>query len=218
MARQNKKKISKKKARSKSEMMKDGYKKPINTKYNKTYATKAKKVLIETMRVDKVIEELQIHEETYHRWKKEKPEFEKAVTDGLKKALEEKCKDVKEALAFGYSRMGAAGKIGIGERTLYEWAEKYPSFSQAIDEGIALSLAKLEERAIMLGTGEPIKLEPDENGEERFINPKMIHPGSLQFLLEAKNRKEYGKEIKINDERSTFEKIKEKMKSRGESN
>ena len=44
---------------------------------------------------------------------------------------------VRALLSEGWSKVSCAAQLGIGERTLYEWAEKFPQFSQAIKDGEA---------------------------------------------------------------------------------
>jgi len=56
------------------------------------------------------------------------------------------CDVAREFLPQGYSLVGLAGEIGVSERTIYEWAEVHPEFSQAIKDGQAGAARWWEDR------------------------------------------------------------------------
>lgn len=83
---------------------------------------------------------------------------------------EEFCAVVIEEMAKGYSKEAVAGVIGISKETLYQWAKKYPNFSDAISIGESKSRVfwenKLVEYAVHTKNGKQI------NGQVFNLNMK----------------------------------------------
>ena len=60
---------------------------------------------------------------------------EKYVFGRPTKYKKEFCQELIEKMAEGYSKEAVAGHLNISKNTLYEWAEKYPDFKDAISIG-----------------------------------------------------------------------------------
>lgn len=65
----------------------------------------------------------------------------------------EYCKQLIEHMSEGYSFESFAGKIGTTFKTMYMWAENYPDFQQAKDEGFAKNRVFWEKVGIDGATG-----------------------------------------------------------------
>lgn len=55
--------------------------------------------------------------------------------------------------ANGLTLAELAKSMGIGERTLYEWTERFPQISQAIKDGLAMSCQAIENALFKRATG-----------------------------------------------------------------
>lgn len=55
--------------------------------------------------------------------------------------------------ANGLTLAELAKSMGIGERTLYEWIERFPQISQAIKDGLAMSCQAIENALFKRATG-----------------------------------------------------------------
>lgn len=55
------------------------------------------------------------------------------------------CQKIIDWMADGYSISSFAGKIGVGERTIYDWVKKYEEFSQSIKIGRTKSILYWEQ-------------------------------------------------------------------------
>jgi hypothetical protein len=63
----------------------------------------------------------------------------------------EYCDQVVEWMAKGFTATAAAGKMGFYYDLFNDWAKKHPEFAQALKEGRAERIAKLEEELMSLG-------------------------------------------------------------------
>ena len=99
-----------------------------------------------------------------------------------------------------------AQKMGIGTRTLYEYKEKYPQFSQALKEGKREADAKVEKALYKNATGyryreEVLTNKGDIREVERYAKPKT---GAQKMWLKNrqpdkwKDKKEISGELEIN--------------------
>jgi hypothetical protein len=95
--------------------------------------------------------------------------------------------------ANGLTYAEMAQSMGIGERTLYEWIDKYPQISQAIKEGLSLSCQAVENALFRRASGQCVVTETTEctnaNGEvtTKVVTRKLPpDTGALVFFL--KNR------------------------------
>jgi hypothetical protein len=66
----------------------------------------------------------------------------------------EMCDRLVDAMAKGLTAEGAAAKIGISARSLFNWQKQHPEFLQAIQEGRQRSQLWWEERALAMANGE----------------------------------------------------------------
>lgn len=58
-----------------------------------------------------------------------------------------------EHMAEGYSIAGLAGKLKVSRQTIYQWGEDHPEFSDALNEGRALSAQWWEDRLRSVAMG-----------------------------------------------------------------
>lgn len=65
----------------------------------------------------------------------------------------EYCDQVKDFMRLGYSRMAAAGHIGVCYNTFRAWQAQYPGFMQAVNEGSAARLVFLETGLLEAASG-----------------------------------------------------------------
>ena len=63
------------------------------------------------------------------------------------------CEQVREFMSQGFSRMAAAGHIGVCYDTLRAWQDEHPEFSQAVKEGQAARTVFLERGLLQAETG-----------------------------------------------------------------
>ena len=63
------------------------------------------------------------------------------------------CEAVREFMSRGYSRMAAAGHIGVCYDTLTNWCEVHPEFFQAVKDGQAARARFLEDGLLAAETG-----------------------------------------------------------------
>lgn len=123
----------------------------------------------------------------------------KKVSDSTKKVSKEKrpvgrptkydpafCETVIEYMAKGYSKEAVAGVLDIDKTTLYEWAKKYPEFSNAIAKGESKSRLFFEGKLLN-------HLTHTKNGEQ--LNGQV-------FNLNMKNRFGWSdkKEVNLGEE------------------
>lgn len=59
------------------------------------------------------------------------------------------CREIISWMAKGFSIASFAGNIGVGEKTIYNWAKKYPQFLQSIKVGKAKSILFWEKIGIL---------------------------------------------------------------------
>ena len=63
------------------------------------------------------------------------------------------CETVEDFMGLGYSKMAAAGQIGICYNTLKSWMDNYPEFMTAVKRGEAKRTVKLEKDLLSAETG-----------------------------------------------------------------
>ena len=63
------------------------------------------------------------------------------------------CDAAIEHMGTGLSIAGLAGKLRVSRQTIYQWAEDYPDFSDALNEARAASALWWEERALEMASG-----------------------------------------------------------------
>jgi len=63
------------------------------------------------------------------------------------------CEAVREFMSQGYSRMAAAGHIGVSYDAFREYQERHPEFRQAVKFGQAVRTMKLEEDLLTADSG-----------------------------------------------------------------
>lgn len=63
------------------------------------------------------------------------------------------CDQVRAFMSRGYSKMAAAGHIGICYNTLTAWMDAHPEFLQAVNEGQAARTQFLEDGLLMAENG-----------------------------------------------------------------
>lgn len=61
--------------------------------------------------------------------------------------------EVYELMAQGFSIVGAAGKLGIGRQTIYDWTHKYPEFAALMEKAKAARQAHWEQEALETTSG-----------------------------------------------------------------
>jgi transposase len=82
------------------------------------------------------------------------------------------CDVIIEAMEKGFSKEAAAAHVRISKDTLYEWAKKYPEFSDALKLGVQLSQIFWEKKGI-------------DNLEETYQGTKL---NSTNWIFNMKNR------------------------------
>lgn len=63
------------------------------------------------------------------------------------------CSKVYELMSQGFSIVGAAGKLGIGRQTIYDWVHKYPEFAALMEKAKAARQAHWEQEALETTSG-----------------------------------------------------------------
>lgn len=67
--------------------------------------------------------------------------------------MQEYCQAVEDFMAEGYSKLAAAGKIGVCYMTIRNWMDAYPEFFEAVKRGEAKRAVKLEFDLLEAKTG-----------------------------------------------------------------
>lgn len=104
------------------------------------------------------------------------------------------CRQIISWMAKGYSMASFAGKIGCGERTIYDWAGKNEEFSQSIKIGKAKSILFWEQVGLLGMMGKIPKFN------------------STAWIFQMKNRWGWADKLTVDIEDSAFEKKYEEMK------
>jgi hypothetical protein len=102
------------------------------------------------------------------------------------------CDEVEDFMAQGFSKMAAAGHIGVCYDTLTNWMEAHPEFFQAVRRGQAKRTIFLERDLIAAETGPKVtsrifalkNAAPDEWKERQEI----AHEGGLTVTLSPDTR------------------------------
>jgi hypothetical protein len=128
------------------------------------------------------------------------------------KFKKEYCQAVRDHMKQGLSLDCFGCTVGVVRSTVYEWAEKYPSFKKAVDEGKQLAQKFFEQRLIAKVSGQEIK----------GINNKQISDKLLEFALKTRFRNTYHEkqvvEHKNLDDKYANMSAKEKVKALLETN
>jgi hypothetical protein len=112
------------------------------------------------------------------------------------------CDTVREVMAEGYSKLAAAGFIGICYNTMRNWMDEHPEFLQAVKHGEAARAIFLERDLLAAETGPKVtsrifalknaapdewkdKVETDHTSSDGSMSPK----DSSAAILAALNRK-----------------------------
>jgi len=102
------------------------------------------------------------------------------------------CEQVEEFMSLGFSKMAAAGHIGVCYDTLTNWMEVHPEFFQAVKRGQAKRAIFLERDLLLAETGPKVtsrifalkNAAPDEWKERQEID----HKGGLTVTLDQDAR------------------------------
>lgn len=99
----------------------------------------------------------------------------------------------------------AENYLGIGARTLYDWLDRYPSFSQSYKKGLEAKVDNVVLNLYQRAAGVTIKETTviKKNGkdvEEIKEVTKQIPPdvGAMCFILKTQRRKQWGENQNIN--------------------
>lgn len=63
------------------------------------------------------------------------------------------CEVMIESMRLGFSKLAAAGQIGVDYSTIRNWMDAHPEFFQAVKDGEALRALKLEQDLLDADTG-----------------------------------------------------------------
>lgn len=87
----------------------------------------------------------------------------------------------------------SAESIGVTRKTVYDWKEKYPNFSEAWDAAKAIGVSVLEDEAVRRAGEEGVKEPVYYKG--RVVGTVRKHSDTLlAFLLSAHKPEKYGKQ------------------------
>ncbi len=92
------------------------------------------------------------------------------------------CKMMFDELSKGHSIQGSAPVLGVVRSTIYEWADKYPDFSDSISRGIDKGLRTLEGRLLALISGQKVD----------GFNPRLCSVRAMEFILKTRYHTLYG--------------------------
>ena len=73
------------------------------------------------------------------------------------KYKKEYCKMIEDDLAKGYSITASAAIFNVARETIYDWAKKYPDFSNSIKRGLGKSQRHFEKLLAAKVSGQTIK-------------------------------------------------------------
>lgn len=104
------------------------------------------------------------------------------------------CDDVVEHMSNGFSRMAAAGLIGVCYDTFREWVKQYPEFSAAVNLGMAKRLHFLETGLIMAESGPQVtsrifalkNAAPEEWQDRKAVEVSGPNQGPIRTIDESK--------------------------------
>lgn len=107
---------------------------------------------------------------------------------------EEWLEDDKLLLLQGWARDGLtneqiANNIGISTVTLYDWQNKYPSFSNALKKGKEVVDIEVENALLKRAMGYTYEEKTIENGKVTKIVTKQVAPDTTALIFWLKNRK-----------------------------
>lgn len=107
---------------------------------------------------------------------------------------EEWLEDDKLLLLQGWARDGLtneqiANNIGISTVTLYDWQNKYPSFSNALKKGKEVVDIEVENALLKRAMGYTYEEKTIENGKVTKIVTKQVSPDTTALIFWLKNRK-----------------------------
>lgn len=107
---------------------------------------------------------------------------------------EEWLEDDKLLLLQGWARNGLtneqiANNIGISTVTLYDWQNKYPSFSNALKKGKEVVDIEVENALLKRAMGYTYEEKTIENGKVTKIVTKQVAPDTTALIFWLKNRK-----------------------------
>lgn len=100
-------------------------------------------------------------------------------------------------LLYGMARAGftdkqIAKRIGISERTFYEWKHKYPQFSQALKRGKEVVDYEVEGKLLSLALGGVVKTTEEkilsDGTKVKITKEKYIPPNATACIFWLKNR------------------------------
>lgn len=106
-------------------------------------------------------------------------------TSKYEKEWKEKLDVVRSLLMSGLNNDKVAEKMGISEKTFYEWINKYEDFSQAVEEGKKYKVKSLENTAYKRAQGYKYTEEQLSNsGEVVEVKKQALpHANLIKFLL-----------------------------------
>lgn len=107
---------------------------------------------------------------------------------------EEWLKDDKLTLLQGWARNGLtneqiAKNIGISTVTLYDWQNKYPSFSNALKKGKEVIDIEVENALLKRAMGYTYEEKTYESGQLTKVVTKQVAPDTTALIFWLKNRK-----------------------------
>lgn len=103
------------------------------------------------------------------------------------------CLDLIDHMAEGFSFESFAGKIRVGIRTIYEWAETYSEFGLAKDVGQGAALEYWERLYKASSTGVGLRVK-DIDGELKIVKPDKT---LLIFALKTRFHKIWGEKMAV---------------------
>lgn len=115
------------------------------------------------------------------------------------KYSKEMCKKAEKLARKGLIDVQIAEKLSIGERTFYEWKEKYPQFSQSLIQGKKIVNGEVRQSLLKRCKGfkyKEKKVKIDEEGKESTEEiTKMVIPdvGACSMWLHNREPEEWKK-------------------------
>jgi hypothetical protein len=99
----------------------------------------------------------------------------------------EYCEQLIKFMSNGYSFSAFGGEIGIGRRTLFDWAERHPEFKEASEAGQMAAQRYIEHLARIKMLGKDVE----------GVEVKKMDTALIIFFLKTRFRKDYTEKTEL---------------------